>query len=234
MVWKPAGVGAYDGVMTFLKMRKSVFPVALLLSVLLTGCGNTEPAESTVPVTEPVATVDAEPATQTLTVTLVPEQGAFNVPNGGIIRVELQDVTDANAPTNVIAVDQILISRGVMPEQFTLEFVPADIGADNVYGVLAYIYDAQGEPIWNSYGANLVLTGGNPMSDIEVTMISISDEELEPVGIANPAAVACVDAGGESEIRTDSAGNQYGMCVLNGQECDEWELFYGECTFDLD
>ena len=192
------------------------------------------PTESGVPVAEPAATAEASPASQTLTVTLVAEQGAINVPNNGIIRVELQDVSDANAPTNIIAVDQILISRGVVPEQFTLEFDPAEINADSAYGVLAYVYDAQGEVIWNSYGANLVLTGGNPVGNIEVTMISIGNQEGDSVGIANPAAVACVDVGGESEIRTDAAGNQYGMCILDGQECDEWELYRGECTFDLD
>ncbi len=50
-----------------------------------------------------------------------------------------------------------------------------------------------------------------------------------PIGMPNPASVACRDAGGTVEIRNDSAGNQYGMCVFpNGTACEEWALYRGE------
>jgi predicted secreted protein/putative hemolysin len=48
-------------------------------------------------------------------------------------------------------------------------------------------------------------------------------------GMANPASVACGDAGGKTEIKTDATGGQYGMCTFtNGTSCEEWALFRGE------
>lgn len=45
------------------------------------------------------------------------------------------------------------------------------------------------------------------------------------VGIANPASVACVEAGGRLEIR-DGTGGQTGWCHLpDGRICEEWALF---------
>ena len=54
----------------------------------------------------------------------------------------------------------------------------------------------------------------------------------EPViGLPNPASVYCQEQGGKSEIRTDAAGNQYGVCIFaDGSECDEWAFFRGECA----
>ena len=48
--------------------------------------------------------------------------------------------------------------------------------------------------------------------------------------IANPASVYCVNHGGKLDIRTSSSG-QTGICVFsNGNECDEWNYFKGECS----
>jgi putative hemolysin len=48
----------------------------------------------------------------------------------------------------------------------------------------------------------------------------------DQAGLPNPASVFCADQGGTLEIRTDSSGNQYGMCVFSdGRECEEWALF---------
>ncbi|HNX16697.1 MAG TPA: DUF333 domain-containing protein, partial [Methanoregula sp.] len=47
-------------------------------------------------------------------------------------------------------------------------------------------------------------------------------------GLANPAAVNCVNIGGTVEIK-DGAAGQYGMCTFkNGTTCEEWALFRGE------
>ena len=51
-----------------------------------------------------------------------------------------------------------------------------------------------------------------------------------PIGMANPASVYCAENGGNSEIRTDENGGQYGVCVFSdGSECDEWAFYRGEC-----
>ncbi len=47
--------------------------------------------------------------------------------------------------------------------------------------------------------------------------------------IANPASVYCIDNGGELELRTDKTGGQYGVCIKDGKECEEWAFFRGEC-----
>lgn len=48
-------------------------------------------------------------------------------------------------------------------------------------------------------------------------------------GMANPASVACVNAGGSLEIKKDTSGGEYGMCTFaNGTSCEEWALFRGE------
>lgn len=49
------------------------------------------------------------------------------------------------------------------------------------------------------------------------------------IGMANPASVACVNAGGKLEIKKDATGGEYGMCTFtNGTSCEEWALFRGE------
>lgn len=55
-------------------------------------------------------------------------------------------------------------------------------------------------------------------------------EASSQIGMPNPASVHCEEQGGRVDIRTDSEGNQYGMCVFaDGSECDEWAFFRGEC-----
>ena len=48
--------------------------------------------------------------------------------------------------------------------------------------------------------------------------------------IANPASVYCINNSGKLEIRTNDSG-QYGVCIINGKECEEWAYFRGECGF---
>jgi len=50
------------------------------------------------------------------------------------------------------------------------------------------------------------------------------------VMIANPAAGYCVEQGNSYEIRTDFEGNEFGVCINNEKECEEWKYFRGECT----
>jgi hypothetical protein len=48
--------------------------------------------------------------------------------------------------------------------------------------------------------------------------------------LPNPASVFCEEQAGKVEMRTDDAGNQYGICVFeDGSECDEWAFFRAEC-----
>lgn len=45
------------------------------------------------------------------------------------------------------------------------------------------------------------------------------------IGLANPASVHCLKAGGQLEIRKGTGG-QYGVCHLpDGRMCEEWSYF---------
>ena len=50
--------------------------------------------------------------------------------------------------------------------------------------------------------------------------------EQKMIGTANPASVYCVEQGGESIIKKDNDGNEYGICKFNdGKEIDEWDFY---------
>lgn len=54
------------------------------------------------------------------------------------------------------------------------------------------------------------------------------DDEQEwdqQVGMANPASEYCVAQGGESNIKKDENWNEYGVCLIEGKEVEEWEYY---------
>lgn len=63
------------------------------------------------------------------------------------------------------------------------------------------------------------------------TSSATSPQRSTLMGMANPASVHCVDAGGKLEIRTGSSGGQYGVCHMpDGSSCEEWSFFRtGQC-----
>jgi putative hemolysin len=61
-------------------------------------------------------------------------------------------------------------------------------------------------------------------------MPSIRCSKQGSTGMANPAAVNCIDKGYNYSIRADENGGQYGVCYKeNYTECEEWAFFRGEC-----
>ena len=50
-------------------------------------------------------------------------------------------------------------------------------------------------------------------------------EQPSMIGMANPASVHCIQQGGRLEIRKQSGGGEYGVCLFNdGRQCEEWAL----------
>ena len=46
------------------------------------------------------------------------------------------------------------------------------------------------------------------------------------IGTANPASAFCEQKGGQSEIRKNEDGSEYGVCHLSdGSEVEEWEYY---------
>jgi putative hemolysin len=65
---------------------------------------------------------------------------------------------------------------------------------------------------------------------VTLIVIGLYGCSLEPVRIANPASVNCLDLGGRLEMRTAESGGEYALCHLpNGTVCEEWVLFRKEC-----
>ncbi|MFA5013268.1 MAG: DUF333 domain-containing protein [Candidatus Paceibacterota bacterium] len=57
-----------------------------------------------------------------------------------------------------------------------------------------------------------------------------AEEFSNATGLANPASVYCEKQGYKLDIRKDAQGNETGYCIFgNGQECEEWSFFRGEC-----
>ncbi len=59
----------------------------------------------------------------------------------------------------------------------------------------------------------------------------VTIQDIEPAGgggagIANPAAVWCIEQGHTYEIRKNSDGSEYGVCIFaNGTEIDAWDYY---------
>jgi putative hemolysin len=47
--------------------------------------------------------------------------------------------------------------------------------------------------------------------------------------VSNPASIHCLQQNGTLEIRTGSDG-QYGVCIKDTKECEEWKFYRGECS----
>ena len=69
--------------------------------------------------------------------------------------------------------------------------------------------------------------------DKDTNIESPKTDNSNKTEMVNPASKYCKDNGGQSEIRSNEDGSQYGVCVFkNGVECDEWDFFSGRCAKD--
>ena len=68
-------------------------------------------------------------------------------------------------------------------------------------------------------------------SSVQVNTQSETGSSIESdIGLANPASEYCVEQGYTLHILEDDEGNQYGVCIFpNGDQCDEWAFYRGEC-----
>ncbi|GAN69358.1 hypothetical protein AA0473_0579 [Acetobacter orleanensis NRIC 0473] len=72
---------------------------------------------------------------------------------------------------------------------------------------------------------------GTPTGNVATTSAATTPQRGKLIGMANPASVHCVKAGGKLEIRTGASGGQYGVCHMpDGNSCEEWSFFRtGQC-----
>lgn len=66
----------------------------------------------------------------------------------------------------------------------------------------------------------------------EKSMIRLQNKSENKAGLANPASVFCEENGGKIRMENSAAGIR-GICVFSdGEECNEWAFFRGECGKD--
>ena len=58
----------------------------------------------------------------------------------------------------------------------------------------------------------------------------VSEDEQEPVGMANPASEFCVETTGASWSVRRGSGGEYGVCTFSDSSwCEEWAYYRGYC-----
>lgn len=81
--------------------------------------------------------------------------------------------------------------------------------------------------IWIIVGVVLIVILSFLLSFILKNRANVSSQN-DSVQIANPAAKYCQNQGDTYEIRGNESG-QFGVCIINGTECDEWAFYRNEC-----
>lgn len=80
----------------------------------------------------------------------------------------------------------------------------------------------------NKTGVKIAYEGEcKKIEEKETSIPSILNKTL---AMANPASVFCIIQGYKLEIRSNTDGSQYGVCILDSEtECDEWKFYRKEC-----
>lgn len=85
------------------------------------------------------------------------------------VTVRLADVSHADAPPAVIAEQVIETDGRQVPFAFSLAYDPAQIDQEADYAVSAQI-DEEGHVFWTTTERHAVITGGNPIADLQLRL----------------------------------------------------------------
>lgn len=92
---------------------------------------------------------------------------------GMVIRVQVQDVTLADAPTIIVG-EQVIVTDGEqVPIAFAVPYSAADIEEGHRYSLSARITDADGRLRFISDTLVPVITDGAPVSDVELVLVPV-------------------------------------------------------------
>ena len=103
------------------------------------------------------------------------------LPEDAVLTVQIQDVSLADAPAQVIG-EQVIKKPGQVPIPYKVEYRYRDIDDSHIYAMQARIEDADGKLLFINDASFPVLTQGNPDENVEI--------EVVPVGVTalnNPA-----------------------------------------------
>jgi putative lipoprotein len=95
------------------------------------------------------------------------------LPPDAFVRVELRDVSLADAPAVTIGSQVFETGGAQVPFPFVISY-PADaIQENHTYSIFAQITDAEGNLLFITDTSNPVITRGNPTTDIEVVLVQV-------------------------------------------------------------
>ncbi len=210
---------------------------SMLLAALLAGC---KPV--TAPVAEPAEPAATEAASLEAATPEAAEEGAgianpasvFCAQNGG--KLEIRDETGGQ-------VGYCMFDDGSECEEWAYlrgecapgeAKAPSSIGMPNpasVFctdngGTLEMRQDANGE-----YGMCVFGDGSECEEWAYFRGECTPGQPKASANMPNPASVNCEAQGGTLEIRQDTGGGEYGMCIFtDNTECEEWALLRGTCA----
>ncbi len=92
---------------------------------------------------------------------------------GSVVRVQVQDVSVADAQTIIVGEDVIVIADKQVPIDFAVAYPEDAIQDWRRYSVSVRITDPDGRLLFVSDTHNPVITGGAPTSDIEIVLVPV-------------------------------------------------------------
>lgn len=96
------------------------------------------------------------------------------LPPEAVVKVQLQDVSLADAPATTLASHTIRPASKQVPIPFALRYDASGIDARHTYAVRAEIRDASGALIWTTDTTYPVLTRGAPSDNVIVSLVQVS------------------------------------------------------------
>lgn len=115
-----------------------------------------------------VAPVQAVPGVMTGTIAY---RERMALPQGATARVELRDISRADAPAPLLGATTIAPAGNQVPLYWLINYEPSRIDPAMRYAVSARITGADGTLLWVSDTTIPVLTGGGPPSDVTVDLV---------------------------------------------------------------
>ena len=95
------------------------------------------------------------------------------LPDDAVVRVQIQDVSLADAPSITIG-EQVIVTGGAqVPIPFAVSYPAAVIEGNHRYSLSARITDGDGNLLFINDTYVPVITGDNPVSDIEMVLVKV-------------------------------------------------------------
>jgi putative lipoprotein len=95
------------------------------------------------------------------------------LPEEAVVTVQLQDVSLMDVETKVLGEQVIETGGDQVPFAYEVEYDEDEIIDNHTYSMSARITDGGGNLLFISDTANLVITNGNPTSDVEIVTVPV-------------------------------------------------------------